>query len=126
MDLLNERTKGRDEGVILEQLDIITKKVKKGLELPEIAEAMEKEETEIRPVWEAVKKAAPTDSMMDILRVILDSERYPITCLIVKTALFASTDAVFPLQPGNGFAECKADEARREGLLQKYHSSCSG
>ena len=71
MTLLNEREKGREEGreegrkegreegALLQQIDIIIKKLQKGGGLPEAADAMEKDIEELRPIWEAVKAAAP-------------------------------------------------------------------
>ena len=75
MTLLHERMKGRKEGesrgILIEQIDIIEKKIKKGFGLPEIADAMEKEAEEIRPVWEAVKAAAPEYDTEQILGMLL-------------------------------------------------------
>ncbi|MDO4735075.1 MAG: hypothetical protein Q4A51_07420 [Lachnospiraceae bacterium] len=58
MTLLNERIKGREEdreegrkeGLLMLQIETIKKKVQKGLDLPEIAEAMEMDADSIRPV----------------------------------------------------------------------------
>lgn len=63
MTLLNERIKGREEGLaegletgltrglLLSQINIIKKKVQKGIDLSEIAEDMEMDVDSIRPVW---------------------------------------------------------------------------
>ena len=79
MTLLNERIKGHDEGlaeglekgltrgVLLMQIETIIKKVQKGIDLPEAAEAMEMDIDSIRPVWEAVKAAAPDYDQEKIL-----------------------------------------------------------
>ena len=78
MTLLNEREKGREEGrkegivegSLIEQIEMIIKKIKKDRELPEIADAMEKDVEEVRPIWEAVKAAAPEYDTEKILRVL--------------------------------------------------------
>ncbi|MDO4418535.1 MAG: hypothetical protein Q4C02_09705 [Eubacteriales bacterium] len=70
MTLLNEREKGREEGALLQQIDIIIKKLQKGGGLPEVADAMEKDIEELRPIWEAVKAAAPEYDRDTILRAI--------------------------------------------------------
>ena len=70
MTLLNEREKGREEGVILDRIDTVEKKIKKGLDLQEIADAMEKDIEAIRPIWDAVREAAPTHDREEILQAI--------------------------------------------------------
>lgn len=82
MTLLSEREKGRDEGrvegrvegrgegIILNQIDLVVKKVKKGLSLPEIADTMEMEEAAVRPIWEAVNKAAPEYNLNTIFKLL--------------------------------------------------------
>ena len=82
MTLLSEREKGRDEGreegrvegrgegIILNQIDLVVKKVKKGHSLPEIADAMEMEEAAVRPIWEAVNKAAPEYNLDTIFKLL--------------------------------------------------------
>ena len=79
MTLLNERIKGREEGrkegreegLLMLQIETIKKKVQKGIDLPEIAEAMEMDADAIRPVWEAVKAAAPDYDQEKILETIM-------------------------------------------------------
>ena len=75
MTLLNERIKGREEGrkegLLMIQIETIKKKVQKGIDLPEIAEAMEMDADSIRPVWEAVKAAAPDYDQKKILESIM-------------------------------------------------------
>ena len=79
MTLLNERIKGREEGrkegreegLLMLQIETIKKKVQKGIDLPEIAEAMEMDADAIRPVWEAVKAAAPDYDQEKILESIM-------------------------------------------------------
>ena len=71
MTLLNEREKGREEGVLLNQIDLIIKKMRRGLELPAIAETLEVDEESIRPIYNAVKASAPdydTDQILERLR----------------------------------------------------------
>ena len=72
MTLLSERSKGREEeGVLLERISTITKKVKRGVELSAIADAMEKDEETIRPIYDAVKAAAPdydSEKILEMLR----------------------------------------------------------
>ena len=82
MTLLNERVKGREEGreegrkegrkegLMLLQIETIKKKVLKGVDLPEIAEALEMDADLIRPVWEAVKAAAPDYNEEEILEAL--------------------------------------------------------
>ena len=103
MTLLNERIKGREEGLaeghekglaeghekglaeghekglaeglargsLMLQIKMITTKVKKGIDLPQIAEAMEIDADLIRPMWEAVKAAAPDYDQEKILQALL-------------------------------------------------------
>jgi len=70
MTLLNEREKGREEGSLLKQIDIVIKKMQKGRDLSETAAAMEENEEVLRPIWEAVKAAAPEYDTEKILRVL--------------------------------------------------------
>ena len=74
MTLLNEREKGREEGIeigaILERIDMAEKKIQKGMSLPEIADAMEKDVEEIRPIWEAIREAAPAYDREAIFRAV--------------------------------------------------------
>lgn len=62
---------GREEGSLGRDIEIITKKVKRGIDLPAIAEAMETDEETIRPIWEAVKAAWPNYDQEEILQKIL-------------------------------------------------------
>lgn len=52
------------------QIAIVSKKVNKGLDLPAIADALEMEEESVRPIWEAVKEAAPEYDKDQILRAL--------------------------------------------------------
>ena len=65
------REEGREEGLLMLQIETIKKKVQKGIDLPEIAEAMEMDADAIRPVWEAVKAAAPDYDQEKILESIM-------------------------------------------------------
>ena len=65
------RKEGREEGLLMLQIETIKKKVQKGIDLPEIAEAMEMDVDAIRPVWEAVKAAAPDYDQEKILETIM-------------------------------------------------------
>ena len=65
------RKEGREEGLLMLQIETIKKKVQKGIDLPEIAEAMEMDADAIRPVWEAVKAAAPDYDQEKILKTIM-------------------------------------------------------
>ena len=65
------RKEGREEGLLMHQIETIKKKVQKGIDLPEIAEAMEMDADAIRPVWEAVKAAAPDYDQEKILKTIM-------------------------------------------------------
>lgn len=71
MTLLNEREKGREEGVLSEQIDTITKKIRKGRSLEEAAGEMEKDQEVIRPIWEVVKAHAPEYNREKILQTLL-------------------------------------------------------
>ena len=76
MTLLSERSKGREEGreegVLLERISTITQKVKRGIELSVIADAMEKDAETIRPIYDAVKAAAPDYDSERILKKLLE------------------------------------------------------
>ena len=78
MTLLNERIKGREEGrkegPLMIQIETIKKKIQKVIDLPEIAEAMEMDADSIRPVWEAVKAAAPDYDREKILQKVLEKQ----------------------------------------------------
>ena len=83
MTLLSERSKGREEGreegrkegreagTLLKEIELITKKIKRGLELPAIAAELEAEETAIRPIYDAVKASAPDYDSEKILQSLL-------------------------------------------------------
>ena len=50
---------GRMEGIKLKEMELIVKKVKKGMNLEEIADILEKPSEEIRDIYEVVMKNAP-------------------------------------------------------------------
>ena len=62
---------GMARGSLMIQIKTIIKKVQKGLDLPEIAEAMEMDTDSIRPVWQAVKAAAPDYDQEKILEDLM-------------------------------------------------------
>ena len=62
---------GMARGSLMIQIKTIIKKVQKGLDLPEIAEAMEMDTDSIRPVWQAVKAAAPEYDQEKILEDLM-------------------------------------------------------
>lgn len=74
MTLLSEREKGRAEGraegTILERIDMVERKIKRGLDLPEIADAMEKDIETIRPIWDAIRETAPDYDREKIFQII--------------------------------------------------------
>ena len=79
MTLLSERSKGREAGlaegrqagILLSEIDLITKKIMRGMELPAIAAEMETEEDVIRPIYDAVKLSAPDYNAEQILQRLL-------------------------------------------------------
>ena len=65
------RIEGKEEGTLLAQIDLIVKKMRRGLELPAIAELLEVDEDSIRPIYNAVKASTPdydTDQILERLR----------------------------------------------------------
>ena len=68
------RAEGREEGALLARIGMITKKVKRGIDLPAIADAMETDPETIRPIWEAVRAAAPDYDREKILQKILEKQ----------------------------------------------------
>ncbi len=49
----------KEEGILLAQIRIVTKKVKKGKSLPDIIDDLESDEENVKPVFEAVLAEAP-------------------------------------------------------------------
>jgi len=74
MTLLSERSKGREEGTLLKEVELISKKIKRGLGLPAIAVEMEMEEAAIRPIYDAVKASAPDYDSEQILQMLLKED----------------------------------------------------
>ena len=50
---------------------MIVRRVKRGLDLPAIADALDMDQETIRPIWEAVREAAPEYDQDEILRKVL-------------------------------------------------------
>ena len=50
---------------------MIVRRVKRGLDLPAIADALDMDQETIRPIWEAVREAAPDYDQDEILRKVL-------------------------------------------------------
>jgi len=71
MTLLSERSKGREEGTLLKEVELISKKIKRGLGLPAIAAEMETEEAVIRLIYDAVNASAPDYNSEQILQMLL-------------------------------------------------------
>ena len=71
MTLLSERSKGREEGTLLKEIELITRKIKRGLELPVIAAEMETEEEVIRPIYNAVKASGPDYDAEQIIQSLI-------------------------------------------------------
>ena len=61
--------------MLFEQIDTIIKKIRKGRNLSETAEEMEKDQEMIRPVWEAVKAQAPEYDREKILQVLAEKKK---------------------------------------------------
>ena len=82
MTLLSERSKGREEGrkegreigTLLKEVELVSKKIKRGLKLPAIAVEMEMEEAAIRPIYDAVKASAPDYDSEQILQMLLKED----------------------------------------------------
>ena len=62
---------GREASTLLAKVDLITRKIKRGLELPAIAAELETEEAAIRPIYDAVKASAPDYDNEQILQRLL-------------------------------------------------------
>ena len=62
---------GREAGTLLAKVDLITRKIKRGLELSAIAAELETEEAAIRPIYDAVKASAPDYDSEQILQRLL-------------------------------------------------------
>jgi len=75
MTLRHERNLGREEGIeigiLITRIEMIVRRVKRGLDLPAIADALDMDQETIRPIWEAVREAAPDYDQDEILRKVL-------------------------------------------------------
>ena len=65
------REEGREEGILIDRIEFITRKVKRGMNLSAIADVIEMDQETIRPIWEAVREAAPDYDQDEILRKVL-------------------------------------------------------
>ena len=70
------REEGREEGILIDRIEFITRKVKRGMDLPVIADVIEMDQETIRPVWEAVREAAPDYDQDEILRKLLPERNH--------------------------------------------------
>lgn len=71
------REEGREAGTLLKEIELIAKKIKRGLELPAIAAEMETEEAVIRLIYDAVDASAPDYNSEQILQMLLkEGESY--------------------------------------------------
>ena len=70
------REEGREEGILIDRIEFITRKVKRGMNLSAIADVIEMDQETIRPVWEAVREAAPDYDQDEILRKLLPERNH--------------------------------------------------
>ena len=63
--------RGIEKGILITRIEMIVRKVKRGLDLPAIADALDMDQETIRPIWEAVREAAPEYDQDEILRKVL-------------------------------------------------------
>ena len=70
------REEGREEGILIDRIEFITRKVKRGMDLPAIADVMDMDQETIRPIWEAVREAAPDYDQDEILRKLLPERNH--------------------------------------------------
>lgn len=66
---------GLEQGTLIERIRQITKKVNKGKTLDQIADEMEIDSAELKPLWEAVVSEAPDYNAKKIMEKIVSSER---------------------------------------------------
>ncbi len=76
MTLLNERTKGREEGRLLERIQTVAKKIKKGMTIEACSEAIEADPDEIRPIWEAVLAMGEDADPEEVLKAMKEQESF--------------------------------------------------
>ena len=65
----------KEQGTLIERIRQITKKVNKGKPLNQIADEMEIDSAELKPLWEAVVSEAPDYNAKKIMEKIVSSER---------------------------------------------------
>ena len=70
------REEGREEGILIDRIEFITRKVKRGMDLPAIADVMDMDQETIRPIWEAVREAAPDYDQDEILQKLLPERNH--------------------------------------------------
>ena len=70
------REEGREEGILIDRIEFITRKVKRGMNLSAIADVIEMDQETIRPIWEAVREAAPDYDQDEILRKLLPERNH--------------------------------------------------
>ena len=70
------REEGREEGILIDRIEFITRKVKRGMDLPAIADVMDMDQETIRPIWETVREAAPDYDQDEILRKLLPERNH--------------------------------------------------
>ena len=66
---------GLEQGTLIERIRQITKKVNKGKSLDQIADEMEIDSADLKPLWEAVLSEAPDYDEKKIMEKIVSSER---------------------------------------------------
>ena len=84
MTLRHERNLGREEGreegieigILITRIEMIVRRVKRGLDLPAIADALDMDQETIRPIWETVREAAPEYDQDEILRKLLPERNH--------------------------------------------------
>jgi len=76
MTLRHERNLGREEGILIDRIEFITRKVKRGMNLSAIADVIDMDQETIRPIWEAVREAEPDYDQDEILRKLLPERNH--------------------------------------------------
>ena len=66
---------GLEQGTLIERIRQITKKVNKGKSLDQIADEMEIDSADLKPLWEAVLSEAPDYDEKKIMEKIFSLER---------------------------------------------------
>jgi predicted transposase YdaD len=68
--------RGIEKGILITRIEMIVRRVKRGLDLPAIADALDMDQETIRPIWEAVREAAPEYDQDEILRKLLPERNH--------------------------------------------------